>query len=151
MNETITYPELRSAECHALLSSGRRRYWHWKQLLGFCRLAKPEDLRKRGDFLVSKVAIREDGLIVFQDFEVIRDWIMLPCDLVAHSRGLRDYYLVDGCESLHGGYICDYGDATILKFNRPIEEVAAILSNMDDRYRRRKLQEMGKEFKKDVD
>lgn len=148
MNESITYPELRRAECHALLSSGRRRYWHWKQLLGFCRLVKPGDLRKHGDFLISKVAIREDGLIVFQDFEVLREWITLPCDVKAGKRGLWDYYLTNGCESLDGGYICDYGDATVLKFNRPIKEVAAILSNINDRYRKRKLAEMGKEFEK---
>lgn len=152
-NEGITYSELRRAECHALLSSDRRRYWHWKQLLGFCRLPTKADLCKSGDFLITKVKYTKTGDIVFDEMEVVKDGFMLPLDVHRDLKGEPSFFRV--CNSLHSSLrieddslVGEFGDATVLKFNRPLKEVAAILSNINERYRKRKLAEMGKEFEK---
>lgn len=153
-NEGITYPELRRAECHALLSSDRRRYWHWKELLGFCRLPTKADLFKAGDFLITKVKYTKTGEIVFDDADVFPGWFMIPLEAgISNIKESSSFFRL--CNSLHSSLrieddslVGEFGDATVLKFNRPLKEVAAILSNINERYRKRKLAEMGKEFEK---
>lgn len=155
-NEGISYTELRGAECHALLSSDRRRYWHWKQLLGFCRLPSKGDVCKCGDFLITKVKYTKTGNIVFDEMEVVQDWLMLPLDVHRDLKGDPSLFRLCAKHAAtkrleDDSIIAEFGDATILKFNRPIKEVAVILTSINERARLRHLKEQGKEFEKDVD
>lgn len=135
------YRDLRVAECHSLISSDRRRFFHWKELLGFCHMPKKEEVFQKGDFLISTVERLPDGTLIFKDMDIVHGWTLIPTKYF-------DYYLTDFETGRIYGF---FGDSTVLKFNQSAKTAASILFTLGERAQKRNLNKQGKEFMKDVD